>query len=189
MLSPMRSSDPPMTAVGDKEVQGQRAGHRVVTSRGIHPEAQRLELVTNDDIRAGIEVIGCIDIAEGDTLPTVIDIDSPRPLFIAGENAEARLRDRGASRHTEGLFLKRICRLVGKTPLIYGKEGSGIQRDTAIDSEGHLLRLVGAQSYPRLSSRTWRRDQKGSTGDEKRSKCMILASMQYSHRRICSCLL
>ena len=136
----------------------------------------------------GIEVIGCIDIAEGDTLTTVIDIDSPRPLFVAGENTETCLRDRGASRHTEGLSLP-TCRLVGESPLIDGEEGGSIEGNTAIDSEGHLLRLVGAQSYPRLSSRTWRRDQQGSTGDEKRSKCMILASMQYSHRRICSCLL
>ena len=67
-----------------------------------------------------------------------------------GEEAKSCLRDRSTSRHTEGLSLKRTCRLVGKTPLIEGEEGSRIQRDTPIDPEGHLLGLVGAQGYPSL---------------------------------------
>ena len=64
---------------------------RAVTRGGIHPDAQRLELVPEDKTRLRTKGIGCVDITEGDALPRVVDVNASRPVAIAAEEAEASL--------------------------------------------------------------------------------------------------
>ena len=152
LISPVRTSKAPVTGIGDEEVERQWGRDGAVARRGIHPDAQRLELVPEDKTRLRTEGVGCVDITEGDALPRVVDINASRPVAIAAEEAEASLCDGGPSRHTEGLFLGRPCWQVGEVGLIDGREGCRIEGQATIDTEGHLVRLAETQGDTRLGS-------------------------------------
>ena len=67
---------PPTVTTPSSEVT--RSGVRIAAEspkcRVTHTEAQGLNLVTEYDICVGIEVIGSIDITEGNTLSGIVDI-------------------------------------------------------------------------------------------------------------------
>ena len=181
LIPPVRTSKPPVTGIGDEEVERQWGRDRAVTRGGIHPDAQWLELVPEDKTRLGIESVGSVDITEGDALPRVVDVDTTRPVTVAPEEAEASLRDGGPCRHTEGLFLGRPCRQVGEVRLINGSEGCHIESQATIDTEGHLIRLPQTQGDTRLGSCLCGREEKATTDDDRSNKSVVLSSTRQYH--------
>ena len=181
LIPPVGTSKPPVTSIGDEEVEGQWGRDGAVTRGGIHPDAQRLELMPEDEARLRTEGVGCVDITEGDALTRVVDIDTSRPVAIAAEEAEASLCDGGPSRHTEGLFLGRPCWEVGEVGLIDGREGCHIEGQATIDTEGHLVRLTETQGDTRLGSCLCGREEEATRYDDRSDKRVVLSSIRRCH--------
>ena len=181
LIPPVGTSKPPVTGIGDEEVERQWGRDRAVTRRGIHPDAQRLELVPEYEARLRTEGVGCVDITEGDALPRVVDINASRPVAIAAEEAEASLCDGGPSRHTEGLFLGRPCWQVGEVGLIDRSEGCHIEGQATIDTEGHLVRLTETQGDTRLGSCLCGREEEATSYDDRSDKRVVLSSIRRCH--------